>query len=146
MGDSTRKIDVEKLIAFGDDLVGCLKDEKDVKNLTQHLELSKALQSHCDADSKAVRNLLQVGSRLSMLIDYMSIGDVECEWDIAVGSQSYIIDNLFLASDYRKKIDLSKKKADEAKSEAVADAEMDFLQKELEEELQREHLLREELR
>ncbi|KAG5550651.1 hypothetical protein RHGRI_015563 [Rhododendron griersonianum] len=92
MGDSTRKIDVEKLIAFGDDLVGCLKDEKDVKNLTQHLELSKALQSHCDADSKAVRNLLQ---------------------------------------DYRKKIDLSKKMADEAKSEAVADAEMDFLQKEL---------------
>ncbi|KAF7142881.1 hypothetical protein RHSIM_Rhsim05G0223600 [Rhododendron simsii] len=107
MGDSARKIDVEKVIAFGDDLVGCLKEEKDVKNLTQHLELSKALQSHCDADSKAVRNLLQ---------------------------------------DYRKKIDLSKKKADEAKSEAVADAEMDFLQKELEEELQREHLLREELR
>lgn len=61
-------------------------------------------------------------------------------------SPSYIIDNLFLASDYRKKIDLSKKKADEAKSEAVADAEMDFLQKELEEELKREHLLREELR
>lgn len=53
---------------------------------------------------------------------------------------------MFLASDYQKKIDSSKKKADTAKSEAVADAEMGFLQKELEEELQREHLLREELR
>lgn len=59
MGDSTRKIDVQKLIAFGNDLVGCLKEEKDVKNLTQHMELSKALQSHCNGDSKAVHNLRQ---------------------------------------------------------------------------------------
>ncbi|KAI8557121.1 hypothetical protein RHMOL_Rhmol05G0310600 [Rhododendron molle] len=138
MGDSTRKIDVEKLIALGDDLVGCLKDEKDVKNLTQHLELSKALQSHCDADSKAVRNLLQGPSSFTAFtLKPLSF---------FIRSPSYIIDNLFLASDYQKKIDLRKKKADEAKSEAVADAEMDFLQKELEEELQREHLLREELR
>ncbi|KAE9455448.1 hypothetical protein C3L33_12650, partial [Rhododendron williamsianum] len=133
MGDSTRKIDVQKLIAFGNDLVGCLKEEKDVKNLTQHMELSKALQSHCNGDSKAVHNLRQAVylCYANGLMDYMSIRDVECEWDIAVGSPSYIIDNLFLASDYRKKIDLSKKKADDTKSEAVADVEMDFLQKEL---------------
>jgi len=41
---------------------------------------------------------------------------------------------------------LSKKKAEEAKSEIAADAEMDVLQNELEGELQRERLLREELR
>ncbi|KAI8543303.1 hypothetical protein RHMOL_Rhmol08G0206100 [Rhododendron molle] len=64
MGDSTRKIDVEKLIVFGDDLVGCLKEEKDIKNMTQHLELSKALQSHCDADSKAVHNLFIIRFKL----------------------------------------------------------------------------------
>ena len=41
---------------------------------------------------------------------------------------------------------MSKKKADEAKSEVVSNAEMSLLQKELEEELQRERLLRKELR
>ena len=58
----------------------------------------------------------------------------------------HITDSLFHASDYERKIDMSKKKADEAKSEVVSNAEMSLLQKELEEELQRERLLREELR
>jgi len=107
MGDLTRKIGVEELIAYSDDLVVCLKNERDINRLTQYLEQTRAVQSHCDADYNGVRNLLQ---------------------------------------EYQKKIDLSKKKADAAKSEAVADAEMDLLQKELEEELQREHLLREEFR
>ena len=41
---------------------------------------------------------------------------------------------------------MSKKKTDEAKFEVASDAEMSLLQKELEEELQRERLLRKELR
>ncbi|KAH7867468.1 hypothetical protein Vadar_033913 [Vaccinium darrowii] len=91
MGDLTRKIGVEELIAYSDDLVVCLKNERDINRLTQYLEQTRAVQSHCDADYNGVRNLLQ---------------------------------------DYQKKIDMSKKKADAAKSEAVADAEMNLLQKE----------------
>ncbi|GMP93273.1 hypothetical protein CsSME_00043178 [Camellia sinensis var. sinensis] len=107
MGDLSRKIDVTTVIAVSDDFVGVLRDEKDVNNLTQHLEQSKALQSQCDADYNDVLSLLQ---------------------------------------DYQKRIDVSKKKSDEARSEAASDAEMDLLQQELEEEFQRERLLQEELR
>ncbi|GMP93272.1 hypothetical protein CsSME_00043178 [Camellia sinensis var. sinensis] len=99
MGDLSRKIDVTTVIAVSDDFVGVLRDEKDVNNLTQHLEQSKALQSQCDADYNDVLSLLQ---------------------------------------DYQKRIDVSKKKSDEARSEAASDAEMDLLQQELEEEFQRE--------
>nr|GMC72044.1 kinetochore protein SPC24 homolog [Ipomoea batatas]GMD77852.1 kinetochore protein SPC24 homolog [Ipomoea batatas] len=48
--------------------------------------------------------------------------------------------------DYEKKVDMCKRKTLEAKSEALTDAEIESLQKDLEEELQRESLLREELR
>jgi len=48
--------------------------------------------------------------------------------------------------EYHKKIDLCKKKIDAAKSEVVADEEIDLLKKELEEEIQRESFLKEELR
>ncbi|THF99142.1 hypothetical protein TEA_022851 [Camellia sinensis var. sinensis] len=99
MGDLSRKIDVTTVIAVSDDFVGVLRDEKDVNDLTQHLEQSKALQSQCDADYNDVLSLLQ---------------------------------------DYQKRIDVSKKKSDEARSEAASDAEMDLLQQELEEEFQRE--------
>ncbi|KAI7995748.1 hypothetical protein LOK49_LG11G00650 [Camellia lanceoleosa] len=95
MGDLSRKTDVKSVIAFSDDLVGFLSAEKDVNNLTQHLEQSKALQSQCDADYNDVLSLLQ---------------------------------------DYQKRIDVSKKKSDEARSEAASDAKMDLLQQELEEE------------
>ncbi|KAK2972104.1 hypothetical protein RJ640_010267 [Escallonia rubra] len=47
--------------------------------------------------------------------------------------------------DYEKKIQLCKQKTDVALSEVIADAEIELLQKELEEELQRERLLKEEL-
>ncbi|GMP85981.1 hypothetical protein CsSME_00038944 [Camellia sinensis var. sinensis] len=107
MGDLSRNTDVKSVIAYSDDLVGFLSDEKDVNNLTQHLEQSKVLQSQCDADYNDVLSLLQ---------------------------------------DYQKRIDVSKKKSNEARSEAASDAEMDLLQQELEEEFQRERLLQEELR
>jgi len=50
------------------------------------------------------------------------------------------------ATDYQKKIDDCKRKIESAKSEEVADEELNSLQKELDEELQREKLLQEELR
>ncbi|XP_060213911.1 kinetochore protein SPC24 homolog [Lycium barbarum] len=48
--------------------------------------------------------------------------------------------------DYQEKINACKQRTTEAQSEAAADAEIDKLQKELEQEIQREQLLREELR
>ncbi|XP_057458924.1 kinetochore protein SPC24 homolog [Lotus japonicus] len=51
-----------------------------------------------------------------------------------------------LLQDYQKKIDAYKRKIEEAGSETVADAELDLLQRELEEELEKERLLKEEFR
>lgn len=51
-----------------------------------------------------------------------------------------------LVQEYQKKIDACKQKTDEAKSDAATDAEINFLEKELEGELQREQMIREELR
>nr|XP_043613377.1 kinetochore protein SPC24 homolog [Erigeron canadensis] len=48
--------------------------------------------------------------------------------------------------DYQKKIDLCKQKTEDAKAEVALDAEIDMLQKELDEELHRATLLQEELR
>ncbi|KAJ8541876.1 hypothetical protein K7X08_016742 [Anisodus acutangulus] len=48
--------------------------------------------------------------------------------------------------DYQGKINACKQRTTEAQSEAAADAEIDKLQKELEQEIQREQLLRDELR
>ncbi|XP_074366791.1 kinetochore protein SPC24 homolog [Apium graveolens] len=48
--------------------------------------------------------------------------------------------------DYQKKLDLCNQKIDAAKSEVAADSELDMLQKELEEEAERERFLIEELR
>ncbi|KAG9155905.1 hypothetical protein Leryth_004148 [Lithospermum erythrorhizon] len=48
--------------------------------------------------------------------------------------------------DYQKKIDMCKQKIAEAKYEEATDAELDLLQKELDDELKREGLLRDELR
>ncbi|XP_019055270.1 PREDICTED: uncharacterized protein LOC104609056 isoform X1 [Nelumbo nucifera] len=51
-----------------------------------------------------------------------------------------------LEAEYRRKIDECKQRMDDAKSEVIADADIEFLQKELDEEIQKEHLLKEELR
>lgn len=48
--------------------------------------------------------------------------------------------------DYQQKLDLCNQKIDAAKSEVAADSELDMLQKELEEGLERERLLKDELR
>jgi len=49
-------------------------------------------------------------------------------------------------SDYEKKVDACKQKIEEARSETVADADLDLLQRELEKELEKERLLKEEFR
>lgn len=59
MGDMSRKIDVEKLISYSDDLVEVLKDKRDLNSLTQCLDLSKSLQSSCEADFNSVLNSIQ---------------------------------------------------------------------------------------
>uniref|UniRef100_A0A164Z6V2 Uncharacterized protein n=2 Tax=Daucus carota subsp. sativus TaxID=79200 RepID=A0A164Z6V2_DAUCS len=48
--------------------------------------------------------------------------------------------------DYQNKLDSCNQKIDAAKSEVASDSELDMLQKELEEELERERLLKDELR
>ncbi|KAL4312370.1 hypothetical protein GQ457_01G018990 [Hibiscus cannabinus] len=107
MGESTRMIDVEKLISYSDDLVEVLKDKRDISNLTQCFQYFNDLRSHCDSDSKEVSRLLQ---------------------------------------EYEEKIEACKKKTEQAKSEVIDAAEMDYLQKEFQEELEKELRLREELR
>ncbi|KAF8364651.1 hypothetical protein HHK36_032384 [Tetracentron sinense] len=108
MEDLARKIDVEKLISYSDDLVEVLKNKKDINNLTQCLDEAQILQSSSQADSTEVQN--------------------------------------FLEAENQKMINSCKQKIDETKSELVADANLDSLQRELEDELQRERLLQEELR
>ncbi|GMI64574.1 MERISTEMS UNSTRUCTURED [Hibiscus trionum] len=107
MGESTRMVDVEKLISYSDDLVEVLKDTRDIANVTQCLQHFNDLRSHCDSDSKEVYRLLQ---------------------------------------EYEEKIEACKKKTEQAKSEVVDGAEMDCLQKEFKEELEKERQLKEELR
>ncbi|KAK8492556.1 hypothetical protein V6N13_015234 [Hibiscus sabdariffa] len=107
MGESTRMIDVEKLISYSDDLVEVLKDKRDISNLTQCFQYFNDLRSHCDSDSKEVYRLLQ---------------------------------------EYEEKIEACKKKTEQAKSEVIDGAEMDYLQKEFQEELEKDLRLREEIR
>ncbi|TYG84776.1 hypothetical protein ES288_D01G276300v1 [Gossypium darwinii] len=59
MGESTRMIDVEKLISYSDDLVEVLKDKRDINSLTQCFQHFNDLRSHCDADSNEVHRLLR---------------------------------------------------------------------------------------
>ncbi|KAH7553832.1 hypothetical protein JRO89_XS12G0063600 [Xanthoceras sorbifolium] len=95
MGELSRKIDVEKLVSYSDDLVEVLKDKRDINTLTQCLDHSKSLHSCCDADLNQLQSSIQ---------------------------------------DYQRKIDVCKQKTEQAKSEVAAEAEVDHLQIELEEE------------
>lgn len=107
MAEISRKIDVEKLMSYSDDLVQLLKNEKDINDLKHCVEISDALRSRCHSDYAAVQSSLE---------------------------------------DYQKKIDVCKQKTEAAKAEIASDAEINLLQKELDDDLQREALLQEELR
>ncbi|XWS43882.1 hypothetical protein CRYUN_Cryun16bG0142600 [Craigia yunnanensis] len=107
MGESSRMINVEKLISYSDDLVKVLNEKRDINNLTQCFQQLNDLHSHCDSDSKEVHRLLQ---------------------------------------EYEEKIEACKKKTEQAKSVVADGAEMEYLQKDLKEELEKERGLKQELR
>ncbi|KAK9715985.1 hypothetical protein RND81_06G203800 [Saponaria officinalis] len=107
MGEKSQQIDVKQLLSFCDDLVGVLRDKRDINIFTHCVDHSLTVQSACNSDFSAT--------------------------EISI-------------SDYQKKIDDCKLKIEAAKSEVVADDDIDRLQKEFDEEVKREKLLREELR
>ncbi|XP_043708677.1 kinetochore protein SPC24 homolog [Telopea speciosissima] len=107
MGDFALKLDVDKVISYGDDLLECLKNKRDLNTLKQYLDGVNMLQSSCETDFSEIKNLLE---------------------------------------EYETRITECKKKIDNAKSEVVADADIDSLQKELLEELNKENNLWEEFR
>ncbi|KAL9428716.1 hypothetical protein AB3S75_030663 [Citrus x aurantiifolia] len=59
MGESSRKIDVDKLISYSDDLVEVLKDRRDIDSLTRCLSQSESLESSCDADFNETLNAIR---------------------------------------------------------------------------------------
>ncbi|KAF9665262.1 hypothetical protein SADUNF_Sadunf16G0104300 [Salix dunnii] len=71
MGDSSGKIDVEKLISFSDDLIAVLKDQRDINNLTHCLQQSHSLKSSCDAEFNDSKTLIEVINN--------EISDLECQ-------------------------------------------------------------------
>lgn len=99
----------------------------DMKNLIPYSDdLIKLLKSERDST-----NLNKYLEQSNILIS-QSDADFNCV-------QSSILE-------YQKKLDLCNQKIDAEKSEVAADSDLDMLQKELEEELEREHLLEDELR
>ena len=65
---------------------------------------------------------------------------------VALCKVAHGLDQFFYEADYEKRIDACKQKTETAKSEVISDEELDLLQKELEEECEKESLLLEELR
>ncbi|KAL0374468.1 UNVERIFIED_CONTAM: Kinetochore protein SPC24 [Sesamum radiatum] len=107
MGETSRKMDMEELVTYGNNLIEFLKEDKDAVGLKHFLRQSEALHSQCVKDFNEVQKSIE---------------------------------------DYEKKIDSCKQKAAAAESETASDAEIDTLQKELEEGQQVERMFREELR
>ncbi|KAK7834333.1 kinetochore protein spc24 like protein [Quercus suber] len=154
MGDSSKNVDVEQLIAYSDDLVRVLKDKRDINSFTQCLEHSKSLRSSCDSDFNQLQSSLQgkMGDSsknvdVEQLIAYSDdlVRVLKDKRDINSFTQCLEHSKSLRSScdsdfnqlqsslqDYQKKIDVCKKKTEEAKSEVAADAEIDLLQKELE--------------
>lgn len=59
MSISSRKMDVEGLLSYGDDLIQVLKNKKDIHALAQLHEHAKKLQSSCNADLSDLQNQLK---------------------------------------------------------------------------------------
>ncbi|KAK9124773.1 hypothetical protein Sjap_014375 [Stephania japonica] len=106
MGDLHLRDGNQKLISYSDDLVGLLKNTRDLSNLSQYLEGADMLQLYSDQDALEVQNSLK---------------------------------------DVQNNINECQRRIGEAKREVIPDADLDSLQKELEEQLQKEHSLQEEL-
>ncbi|KAJ4963462.1 hypothetical protein NE237_023401 [Protea cynaroides] len=95
------------VISYGDDLIECLRNKRDLNTLRQSVDGINMIKSSCETDFSEIKNLLE---------------------------------------EYQSRINECKKKIDNAKSEVIADADIDSLQKELQEELNKEDKCREELR
>ena len=90
---------------------------------------------HCNEQDSTTRS-----SILSLLVHFQVI------YNEQVFKLYHVVDQCLYGSDYQKKIDACKQKKEEARSESAADAELDLLQRELEEELEKERMLKEEFR
>ncbi|CAH1454163.1 unnamed protein product [Lactuca virosa] len=59
MTEISRKLDVEKLISYSDDLVQFLKNERDINDLKHSVEKSDTLRYRCRSDYAAVQSTLE---------------------------------------------------------------------------------------
>ena len=55
MGENPQYIDVNELLSYSNDLVGVLRDKRDINILTHCLDDSKSLRSASDADFNATQ-------------------------------------------------------------------------------------------
>ncbi|KZV17148.1 hypothetical protein F511_29455 [Dorcoceras hygrometricum] len=60
MEDTSRKMDMEELMKYCNNLIDFLKDDKDIIGLQHFLRHSKALQSQCDDDFNEVLSSIEV--------------------------------------------------------------------------------------
>ncbi|ONK66035.1 uncharacterized protein A4U43_C06F3500 [Asparagus officinalis] len=59
MGDLSVRVDIQKLLSFGDDLIGVLNNEKDVESLKQSMEGGKMLGAATQGDAQQVQASLE---------------------------------------------------------------------------------------
>ncbi|EYU41944.1 hypothetical protein MIMGU_mgv1a016777mg [Erythranthe guttata] len=107
MGEKSRKLDMEELMNYSNNLIEVLKEEKDAIGLDHFLRHTEASQSQWAKHHHEVASSIE---------------------------------------DYKRKINASKQEAAAAESDTVPDAELDLLQKVLDEEHQLERKHREDLR
>lgn len=105
-------------------------------DFSQSVDVEKLI-SYSDDLIECLRSKRDIDS-LTQCLEHSSTLQSSCDADFGEVQS--------LVQEYQKKIDACKQKTDEAKSDAATDAEINFLEKELEGELQREQMLREELR
>ncbi|XP_022144075.1 uncharacterized protein LOC111013852 isoform X2 [Momordica charantia] len=94
-----------------------------------------------------IEELLSYGNDLvALLKDQKDVQTLNQCLEHVKALQSFCDDDFSNVHNYEKKIEACRQKTEEAKARTVADAEMDVLEEELEEELRKEHLLMEEIR
>ncbi|VVB12832.1 unnamed protein product [Arabis nemorensis] len=127
MGDQSRNFEV--VISWGSDLISVLGDRNGFDGLVQTLEHLRAIQFSCDQDFSEIQESL-------------------FRWVYCVRlNGEFRVSFCFCCADLKKKLDVCKEKTDEANSEiAEEEEEIERLQKELDDELEREWNLKEELR
>ncbi|XP_010653399.1 kinetochore protein SPC24 homolog isoform X1 [Vitis vinifera] len=113
-------------------------------DFSQSVDVEKLI-SYSDDLVECLRGKRDIDS-LTQCLEHSSALQSSCDADFGEVQSLVQVDKFSYGAEYQKKIDACKQKTDEAKSDAATDAEINFLEKELEGELQREQMLREELR